>query len=140
MHCVPVVSLPVRSPGAPCGHRAAALPWAPLQPPLMCVNVQGTPYQPILSAVPWTDSLLPPSVPGDRLQLSGKPRAVRRALRSCEETHAIHCCSRAVHARLRRTQIPVRAVAVCRRAQDPRGLLCRRCAGGEAVGTGRNAV
>ena len=36
MHCVPVLSLPVRSPGAPCGHRAAALPWAPHQPPLMC--------------------------------------------------------------------------------------------------------
>ena len=79
MHCVPVLSLPVRSPGAPCGHRAAALPWAPLQPPF---DVQGTQYQLILSAVPWTDSLLPPSVPGDRLQLSGKPRAVRRVLLS----------------------------------------------------------
>ena len=47
MHCVPVVSLPVRSPGDSCGHRAAALPWAPLQPPF---DVQGTQYQLILSA------------------------------------------------------------------------------------------
>ncbi len=46
------------------------------------LDVQGTPYQRILSAVPWTNTLLPPSVPGDPLQLSGKPRAVRRVLLS----------------------------------------------------------
>ena len=44
--------------------------------------MQSTPYERILSAVPWTNTLLPPSVPGDPLQLPGKPRAVRRVLLS----------------------------------------------------------
>lgn len=54
----------------------------------------------------WTNTLMPPSVPGDHLVLPGKPRAVRRVLPS----HAIHCCSRARCSRLRRrTEIHVRA-------------------------------
>ncbi len=70
---------------------ACAFPWRLVWSQSCCpalgpsptpLDVQGTPYQSILSTVPWTNTLLPPSVPVDPLQLPGKPRAVRRVLLS----------------------------------------------------------
>jgi hypothetical protein len=79
MHCVPVVSLPVRSPGASCGHRAAALPLAPHQPPLMCSARH------INSSCPQCRGQTRCSRPASLATICEfpcKPRAVRRVLLS----------------------------------------------------------